>query len=310
MNNPDPPDGRKARLPRWLLWTLLALFSWGVWAIISKLIGDALTAAQSQALSTLGLFPVMAALAVSRKPADAPRPSRGIGPAFVAGILACLGNVAYYHALNLGGKAATVIPLTGLYPLVTVILALLLLRERLNAIQIGGVVLSLLAMYLFSGHGNDRVLTSALAYALIPIALWGVAGLLQKISTNYLSGEISTLWFLAAFVPVATVILLSQPWPAQITTRTWLLVIALGLFFAMGNYGILAAFACEGKASIITPLSGLYPVVSVPIAIFFLGEKVSPRELAGIGVALASVIALSYEKPNTKKTTHEPLHET
>lgn len=297
------PNQRNSRPPRWLVWTLLALFSWGIWAIISKLIGDALTAAQSQALSTIGLLPVMAAIAFSKKSAGALRPSRGIAEALAAGVLACLGNVAYYHALNVGGKAATVIPLTGLYPLVTVILALLFLNEKLNGVQIIGVVLSLLAIYLFNAQGNENFITSGLVYALVPIALWGVAGLLQKISTNHLSGEASTLWFLTAFVPVAVVILLTQPWPAQISTKTWWLVIALGLFFSVGNYGILAAFASEGKASIITPLSGLYPVVSVPIAIFFLSEKVGVRELTGIGAALVSVIALSYEKPGTGKNS-------
>ena len=32
-------------MPRWLRWSLLALFSWGVWAIMAKLIGDALSGA-------------------------------------------------------------------------------------------------------------------------------------------------------------------------------------------------------------------------------------------------------------------------
>ena len=72
---------------------------------------------------------------------------------------------------------------------------------------------------------------------------------------------------------------------------------ALGLFFSLGNFAILLAFASAGKASIIAPLAGLYPLVSVPIAILFLGEKIGLRETAGIALALASVAALSFEKP-------------
>src|SRR5213593_4075348 len=41
-------------------------------------------------------------------PAGCRRSQRGLACAFGAGLLACLGNVAYYHALNLGGKASTV----------------------------------------------------------------------------------------------------------------------------------------------------------------------------------------------------------
>ena len=284
-------------MPRWLLWSLVALVSWGIWALLSKLIGDALSAAQSQALSTIGLLPVMAVLASGKSGSRVSSSRRGIAPALAAGILSCLGNVAYYHALNMGGKAATVIPLTALYPLVTIVLALLLLKESLNTTQLAGIAISLAAIYLLNVQSEGGFLSRWLAFALIPIALWGVPDLLQKMATNHASGEVSTLWFLLAFVPVAIVILLTQPWPQQITSKTWLLVGALGLFFSLGNYALLAAFASQGKASIITPLTALYPVVSVPMAIFFLGEKVGEREWLGIGLALASVAALSYEKP-------------
>ena len=54
-----------------------------------------------------------------------------------------------------------------------------------------------------------------------------------------------------------------------------------------------------GKASIIAPLASLYPLVSVPIAITFLGEKISGRETVGIVIALVSVVALAWEKPTS-----------
>jgi drug/metabolite transporter (DMT)-like permease len=92
------------------------------------------------------------------------------------------------------------------------------------------------------------------------------------------------------------VILLTQPWPERFIIKTWLLVVALGLFFGLGNLAILIAFASAGKASIITPLTGLYPVISVPLAVTLLGEKIGPREVIAIAVALVSVVALTYEK--------------
>ncbi len=289
-------------MPRWLLWSFMAVLCWGLWAVMSKLIGDALTAAQSQALSTLGLVPVALALVASRRLSVSGNRRRGIGAAVAAGALASGGNVAYYHALNVGGKAATLVSLTALYPLVTVVLAVLLLRERLNAFQCAGMVLSLAAIYIFNVAGIEGLLSGWLAYALVPIACWGVAGLLQKISTNHVSGELSTLSFLAAFLPVAVIILLRQPLQGPLVLKTWLLVVALGLFLGLGNLAILSAFACGGSASVITPLTGLYPVVSVPVAILFLGERISGREWTGIGLALASVVALSRENPATKNT--------
>lgn len=281
-------------IPRWLLWTLLAVVSWGVWAVFSRLIGDALSANHLQALSTLGLLPVMLALGVSRKLTRTGSGLRGAVLAVGAGVLTCLGNAAYYDLLD-RAKAATVVPLTALYPLVTVLLAVLVLKEKLNWFQLAGLGLSLVAIYLFNVAQDGGIAASALGWILAPVILWGTAALFQKLSTNHISGELATLWFLAAFVPVAGVILWREPLPADIATKTWLLVAALGFFFAVGNLALLEAFASGGKASIISPIAGLYPVVSVPIAIIWFSERVGVREAAAIALALAGVVALSLE---------------
>lgn len=292
----DRSAGGGIVIPRWLRWTLLALLSWGVWAIMARLMGDALSGAHSQALSTLGILPIMVALALGKKSPAPGEPRRGIFQAFAAGAISCLGNVVYYDALSRGGKAALIVPLTALYPLTTILLAMLLLREKLNRIQLGGVLISLAAIYLFNVQSEAGFLSRWLLLALAPVVLWGASGFLQKLSTRHLSSELSTLWFLGAFIPFGVFFLFQAPLPAPISAQTWLLVIAQGFFLALGNLAVLAAFAAHGKASIVTPLAALYPVVSVPIAIGFLGERVSVREAAGIGLALVSVIALSYEK--------------
>jgi transporter family protein len=52
--------------------------------------------------------------------------------------------------LTAGGQAAIVVPLTAMSPLVTVLMALVLLRERLSASQKLGLALALAAIYLLS----------------------------------------------------------------------------------------------------------------------------------------------------------------
>jgi drug/metabolite transporter (DMT)-like permease len=283
----------------WLLWTLLAVLCWGVWAIVSKLIGDALTAGQSQALSTVGILPVLALLApryrASRITHHASPPSRGILFAFAAGVLTCLGNIAYYALLN-NAKAATVVPLTAVYPIVTVVLAVLFLRERLTGLQCVGIIASLAAIYLFNVQAGFGI-SSALILVVAPIVLWGVAALFQKLATGYVSGETATCWFLAAFLPVALVLVWLEPPQTSPTLRIWALAVALGFTFALGNLALLFAFAREGKASVITPLAGLYPIVSIPLAMLIFGERVGSREAFAILCALAGVAAVSWPTP-------------
>lgn len=283
-------------MPRWLLFTLIAVLCWGVWAVLGKLTGDSVTAAQSQALSTLGILPILVVLARHGLVPARGRSLNGVLAAFFSGVLTCAGNIAFYHALNAGAKAATVVPLTALYPLVTVLLAMVVLREQLNRIQMAGVVFSLIAIALFNNASVRGVADSGLGYALVPVVLWGASGLLQKLSTNFISAERSTFWFLAAFVPVAGVLLLQDPLAGLPAPRLWIILAALGVFFSLGNYAILLAFSLSGKASVIAPVAGLYPVVSVPIAIAFLGERVSQRETLGIAIALFSAVALAWDR--------------
>src|SRR5205814_956691 len=122
----------------------------------------------------------------------------------------------------------------------------LFLKERLNRIQVMGVVAALLAIYLFNVETEGGFLSRWLMIALMPILLWGAACFLQKIATNHISGEQTTLWCLGAFVPFAAFLLIREPLPNQIAPLTWVLVIALGLFQTLGIYGGMVAFAAEG----------------------------------------------------------------
>jgi drug/metabolite transporter (DMT)-like permease len=281
-------------IPPWLRWTLIAIFSWGIWAVISKLPGDAVTAGQSQALSTLGLLPMLPLLRRAKFRGALPR---GLLLAVAGGVVTCLGNVAYYESLALGGKVATVVALTALYPLVTILLAMLILRERLNRVQSAGIALSMVAIWLFNVQEGSGLWSSAMLHAVLPIALWGLSGFLQKVATNYLPAETAGVVYLASFIPMGIFYALREPWPDAIPGAVWSSVLALGFFLAFGNFAMLAAFACGGKAAVIAPLGGLYPVISVPVAMIFLHETIGLREIAGIVIALLAVAALSYEKP-------------
>jgi transporter family protein len=294
-------------MPRWLIWTLIALLSWAAWAVLSKLLGDALTGEQIQALSTLGLVPILLALAMSKKLVLRSASPRGLGLTFAGGVVSCLGNLAFYDALARGQKVATAVSLTALYPLTTILLAVLFLRERLQWLQCIGIGLSLAALWLFNIQGNDRGLFSrTVVFALPPILLWGLSGFLQKVATNHLSAESAAFVYLGAFVPAGILFALSAPWPTTLTPRVWLLVIAVGFFLGFGNLAILAAFARGGQAAVITPLSSLYPLLSIPAAVLFLGEELKSRELMGIVAALASVAAFSIELPRAKAAPGTP----
>ncbi|PYV99520.1 MAG: hypothetical protein DMG89_07465 [Acidobacteria bacterium] len=66
-----------------------------------------------------------------------------ISAGLIAGMVNGLGNWAIFASLEKGAKASVAIPLTALYPLCTVILATVFLRERPSSLQWLGIALAL-----------------------------------------------------------------------------------------------------------------------------------------------------------------------
>jgi transporter family protein len=137
-------------MPRWLAFSLLTIVCWGAWGAVSKLASDGVDADTNQVLFTLGLLPLMLLVLRSSRTAAAQGRRAGIGWAFLTGILGGTGNVAFFRALVGGGNASIVVPATALFPLVTVLLAVVFLRERLGNAQKLGLVLAMIAIYLLS----------------------------------------------------------------------------------------------------------------------------------------------------------------
>lgn len=141
-------------LPAWLLWSLATIALWGVWGLVSKIASDGVDAYTNQLLYTAGLAPLMVFVAWNvwkqgtRESAADRR--KGIRWAFLTGILGGLGNIAFFQALVMGGKASVVAPVTALFPMITVLLAMIFLRERLGRVQWAGLALAFVAIYLLS----------------------------------------------------------------------------------------------------------------------------------------------------------------
>jgi uncharacterized membrane protein len=57
--------------------------------------------------------------------------------------------LGYYAALR-EQNASVVTPLTGVFPVLTVLLAFVVLRERLNKVQMGGMLLALASIVILS----------------------------------------------------------------------------------------------------------------------------------------------------------------
>lgn len=286
-------------MPRWLFYTLITVLLWGLWGVASKLASTRLPAWQLQVISLVGVVPVIGIL--WRLVRDQPRPTNGrfLFASLAAGLLGCVGNLAYFHALSSGGKAVAVTPLTSLYPITTILLAMVFLRERPTTLQTIGLLLSLLAIWLFNVSDESGLISSWLLFALIPIVCWGIGGFIQKLSTSSITGEQCALAFLLGFMPMALIALVQDGQWSEVSLAEWFWGILAGLFFAVGNLTVILAYGSGGRAVIVTPIASLYMLVTIPLAVAFLGETLRGREGWAVVAAILAVISLCYEPAPT-----------
>jgi bacterial/archaeal transporter family protein len=135
-------------LPKWLLYSLLSLFWWGIFGFLGKVGADRISPSQMQIFFTLGMIPVAIVCALRLRFKIASN-LRGVSYSVSMGLFAALGVLAFFGAMKTG-KASLVAPLTCLYPALTVVLALILLKERLNKVQTLGLFLAMVSIVILS----------------------------------------------------------------------------------------------------------------------------------------------------------------
>lgn len=134
---------------RWFWYSILCVVCWGGWALLSKLGSTEIPPETMQFLFTIGTLPVAIALLAARhfKMEGSPK---GISYAVLNGILAGVGGLALFAAYHTGSNTSLVTAATALYPMVTVLLAVVLLKERFQFVQAIGLVLAAISIVIFS----------------------------------------------------------------------------------------------------------------------------------------------------------------
>jgi bacterial/archaeal transporter family protein len=128
--------------------------------------------------------------------------------------------------------------------------------------------------------------------AALVLLTWGTVGLLQKLSTNYLSAESALIWLVVGYI-------LLLPWlysSRSVFTypvRSLVFALSSAILNTLGAWALLAAMKSGGKASIVVPITALYPLVVLAMAPVILHESMSALQGIGILCALASVVLLS-----------------
>lgn len=134
---------------RWFWYSIICVLCWGAWALLSKLGSREIPPDTMQFLFTVGTLPVGLALLIARR-GKLEKSRRGILFAVLNGVLSGLGGLTLFAAYHTNGNTTLITATTALYPMITVVLAITILREHFRPIQAVGLLFAAIAIVIFS----------------------------------------------------------------------------------------------------------------------------------------------------------------
>jgi drug/metabolite transporter (DMT)-like permease len=146
----QPPTGNGFQGYGWLLLAALVLLMWGVQGFVMKLANES-TDAESiffyMAASAVLLIPVALYMTDFSQPIN----TGWDGPWLASGIhlLNSIGALTLVYAMRYG-KAIIVVPLTGLSPVITILLSLAIYAVIPHPVTIAGLIIAVIAIYLIT----------------------------------------------------------------------------------------------------------------------------------------------------------------
>lgn len=274
----------------WIPYAAGLVLFWGVWGATSGL-PTSRYGYPDEMVYVIWAFTMLVPAAVVLRRTTWDRRGVATGYGLVVGLTGAGGQLLLFKALTLG-PAYLVFPLVALSPAITVLLALVLLRERLNRLSAAGVVMALLAVVLFSISSGDGAGGSVAAWlplaALVTVA-WGVQAFVMRLAAVRGVNDGTTFGWMTIsgllLVPAALVMAGGLPsgfgWEAPTLAGGTQLLNAVGALF-------LVMALSRGKASVVAPVTNaLAPVLTIVLSLLLF--RTLPSVPATVGIVLALV---------------------
>ncbi|MFG3028866.1 DMT family transporter [Streptomyces sp. NPDC048253] len=271
----------------WILYAGLLVLFWGVWGAFSSQPTERY-GYPDEMIYVIWAFTMLvpAAVALRRETFDR-RPVAAVY-GLAAGLTGAGGQLLLFQALS-DGPAYLIFPVVSLSPVITVLMAVALLRERIGKLAVIGVIAALIAIVLISipaGAGGSVSTGSWLVLAVLVCAAWGAqAFFMRKAALAGVNDATTFGWMTMSgllLVPVAVLMmggLPDAPWQAPaLTAGTQILNSAGALFLVMA--------LSRGKASVVAPVTNaLAPVLTIVLSLVV--YQTLPTLWATIGIVLA-----------------------
>jgi transporter family protein len=129
-------------------------------------------------------------------------------------------------------------------------------------------------------------------FSLLVLLFWGTLGVVQKVATNVISAESALVWSVVGFILLQP-LLYSGPSPLHYTSGALGWALLNGVFNGLGAWTLMAAMSAGGKASLVMPITAMYPLLVVLVAPAIFHESITGLQAVGVACATISVVLIS-----------------
>lgn len=280
----------------WLLFAIVTTAFWGVWGAFIEIPEKAgFPATLGYSVWALTMIPcALVALTIVHWKLE--YDIRTIFLGSMVGFLGAGGQLILFQALR-WGPAYLVFPFISLYPVVTIILSVTLLKERASKRAWAGIVLALFAIVMLSYQPPENSVAKGylwLLLALFVFLMWGIQAYVMKFATGTIKAESIFFYMMATGVLLIPIALLMTDFSQNINWGFKGPYLA-GLVQVLNSIGALCfVYALRfGKAIIVVPMTALAPVITIIISLILYAVIPHSIIIMGMVFAIAAVYLMT-----------------
>lgn len=280
----------------WLLYAFITTIFWGIWGAFIEIPEKAgFPATLGYVVWAFTMLPC-ALLALYANKWKLNKDKRAVILGALVGLFGAGGQLMLFEALR-SGPAYIVFPLVSLFPILTVILSIVFLKERASAKHWAGIIVSLIAIFLLSYQpaSNNTVQTIGwLFLAILVFVLWGLQAFVMKFATTTMNAESVFFYMMCTAVLLIPVAVLMTDFTHPINTGLKGPYLAAGIHVLNSIGALTLVYALRfGKAIIVVPMTGLSPLITIVISLLLYGLVPGLVLIAGVIFAMIGIFLLS-----------------
>jgi len=281
----------------WLSYAIITTIFWGVWGALIEVPEKAgFPATLGYIVWALTMIPcALVALYLVKWKIETDKRSIFLGSA--VGLLGAGGQLLLFQALR-EGPAYIIFPFISLYPTLTIILSVMILKEKTSFLKWIGIGTAIVAIFFLSYQepgASDVRGYLWMALSMLVFAAWGLQAYVMKFSNETMKAE--SIFF---YMAVTALLLAPFAWwmtdfsqPINWGFKGPYLAAMVHVLNSIGALMLVYALR-YGKAIIVVPLTGLAPLITIILSLIIYSVLPGPMLMIGLVFAVVAIFILSF----------------